>query len=860
MTSRRFARGIECTSVYIDSLAQSKPRRPRKESNTVNENSTVGADTGVLPPKRKRTKSDHTPERPALEHSTSRSEGTDVEVAGGAISTYDIGESSQTASVRAGLDGVPGQEGLVDSLHLLAQLAPSQSATSIATSAYQTYSTSTPAERQNGLVRFLLFPHPVTTLELGYTDLASIEGCKLGDGDIWEEVDGKVWAEEPSEAHLSLDHGGVYDLAEQLLETFFTICHPRYPCGELETFRSRFQSPNTHPEGPLSHSLLAVALAYGARFSDHPVIVRDREECSSRDSDIGARGRKRSRLIALAVIRAREVAEATKAFRLPSLEHVQALLMLEGLLGRAASPQRRYHAIYSSTAAEHLITMGCNRSETLLQIKDEKKRNEAVSTWWALVFSDGFRSVFHRLRPCLQDDDYDILPDSASTEISHVDIFPLIPDGKTQSSVVDSTKSCFASAHAAATICRALCNSLWIPRTSQTGIPLATLRNFIHQASKYRDDFVSRLGVPTKWPEKWDFIQSMTSSATDSFWHCLWLIVDRAIGEFGVIEEKGRTGAGWSGVELESIKRRISEESEHAALRITALAAVFTEAGYMRLDPLMCHHPVYEAGLYLARRGRVECLACVAGLKQYSVTFPSLWEEAEELKRLYEASKPQPQLAADPFVPPIPTVPNGVQSSTQAGDHIASENDNDQSVLSSHTVRSTPSSNDPVQTRPSTPPWYSLFHRPDENPYIREQAVLQHASSQSANNTNTPLSSGDPQTIVDNNNPQVGPAAPNQEVHGRLGTPPYFSHLMRPDDTHPYVRNGSVSEHNDDIVTTTPTPEMNSIMGHGMPERPALVPTTQMPPLGADLRGTAGGREESDITTGNEFSWYHPYA
>lgn len=64
----------------------------------------------------------------------------------------------------------------------------------------------------------------------------------------------------------------------------------------------------------------------------------------------------------------------------------------------------------------------------------------------------------------------------------------------------------------------------------------------------------------------------------------------RALEESGVEEKtKGTMGMGGVGmgigVEVESVKRRIKEECEHAALRIAALVAVLTENEYLSLDP-----------------------------------------------------------------------------------------------------------------------------------------------------------------------------------------------------------------------------------------------------------------------------------
>lgn len=42
--------------------------------------------------------------------------------------------------------------------------------------------------------------------------------------------------------------------------------------------------------------------------------------------------------------------------------------------------------------------------------------------------------------------------------------------------------------------------------------------------------------------------------------------------------------------------------------------------------------PIYDAGMYLARQGRDECLGCFAGLKQYAGPYPQMWEHALEIE------------------------------------------------------------------------------------------------------------------------------------------------------------------------------------------------------------------------------------
>lgn len=120
-------------------------------------------------------------------------------------------------------------------------------------------------------------------------------------------------------------------MAEDLLDTYYSIVHIRFPILDPDEFRARFNEPDSG-EGPIYHPLLAVALAWGARFSDHPMIAADRDEMSTRRG--GQEGPERSRLVQLMIIRAREVAEVNKAFRIANLDNVRLAILMESLLAR----------------------------------------------------------------------------------------------------------------------------------------------------------------------------------------------------------------------------------------------------------------------------------------------------------------------------------------------------------------------------------------------------------------------------------------------------------------------------------------------------------------------------------------------
>lgn len=99
------------------------------------------------------------------------------------------------------------------------------------------------------------------------------------------------------------------------------------------TFRERYADPDHHALGPLPHTHIACTLGFGARMSDCSTFAKDREEVSARDEKHEL-GRTRSRITQLIVIRAREVADVNKVWRVPTVENVQACLMLEMMLAR----------------------------------------------------------------------------------------------------------------------------------------------------------------------------------------------------------------------------------------------------------------------------------------------------------------------------------------------------------------------------------------------------------------------------------------------------------------------------------------------------------------------------------------------
>jgi hypothetical protein len=132
--------------------------------------------------------------------------------------------------------------------------------------------------------------------------------------------------------------------ALDLVEVFFQICHTRMPLLNPNHFRSRLQAdlprqitsvisiqipkpPVQHgndPINPLHPALLASVLAWGAKFSEHPILVTDRANRNGR-----------SRIAKMLYEKALEIAEVEKVHRIPSSDHVITSLLLEPLQGRA---------------------------------------------------------------------------------------------------------------------------------------------------------------------------------------------------------------------------------------------------------------------------------------------------------------------------------------------------------------------------------------------------------------------------------------------------------------------------------------------------------------------------------------------
>jgi len=110
------------------------------------------------------------------------------------------------------------------------------------------------------------------------------------------------------------------------VEIYFQIVHSRLPLLNPAQFRNRLRlhlSSTPPSEEPLHPALVATVIAWGTKFSEHPLLTADRN-CHKGQSLL-------SKMI---IDRTRDLAEALKVHRLPTPDHVVIGLLIETLQSR----------------------------------------------------------------------------------------------------------------------------------------------------------------------------------------------------------------------------------------------------------------------------------------------------------------------------------------------------------------------------------------------------------------------------------------------------------------------------------------------------------------------------------------------
>ncbi|KNZ80955.1 hypothetical protein J132_03655 [Termitomyces sp. J132] len=413
-----------------------------------------------------------------------------------------------------------------------------------------------------------------------------------------------------------------------LVEVFFQIVHTRLPLLNPAQFRNRLQlhpSASSNNKEPLHPALVATVLAWGTKFSEHPLLVADRQRPSHQ-----------SLLAKTLIDRARDLAEALKVHRIPKTDHVIIGLLIEPLQSQIVDDPTGFRGFWLTAATRHLLDLQINHKSTLASIADPESRAMMVFAWWMACFCDAYASAYYRRKPVLDDGDYDIDFYTGDPIIAgSLNTHPL-------QSPREQLEGYYSAAHSLARTARNMSRQLWKPVTDAQGIPLETLYGFTLELGAWREKYLSTVGVPSNFKGEWDFVSAVSSCASDATYHVMWIILFNALDDFGVREINNRTVEP-NNPRIEEVKRKVLEEALHGALRISGLAQVLTTNGYLRLDPAVMHVSCIQAGTLLARMGNENVRACINGLEQYSYSYEEAGEQAAEMQRVYEAA-----LAGDP--------------------------------------------------------------------------------------------------------------------------------------------------------------------------------------------------------------------
>ncbi|KAH9890013.1 hypothetical protein C8Q73DRAFT_747714 [Cubamyces lactineus] len=467
-----------------------------------------------------------------------------------------------------------------------------------------------------------------------------------------------AYAEWGALAHRLSEDSFRIEFALDLVEVFFQIVHSRLPLLNPAQFRNRLHlslsstgpqngnmSPSTpvaqqqrtrnsssplggqsaqhQPQRPLHPALVATVIAWGAKFSEHPLFVADRH-----------RNGGQSAFAKVLINRARDLAEDMKVHRIPNADHVVIALLIEPL-------QSRFHGFWLGSAIRLLLDLQINHKSVMSNIHDPEARGTMIFAWWMACLADAYRSVYYRRKPMLDDDDYDI--DFYTVGPVPPDIIETSP--ATQPSPREQLEGYYKAAHALARIARQMSRQLWRPATESDGIPADVLMGFMTMLNEWRDEHLSHVGVPPTFPADWDFVSAVTACASDATYHIMWIILCNALDDFGIRELNDGTRAGTPEAmlpqhpQIEEKKRKVMSEALHGALRIAGLAGVLTTNGYLRLDCAVMHVSCIQAGMLLARLGRPEVTNCINGLEQYSYAYEECADQAAEIKRIFQQAQ-----------------------------------------------------------------------------------------------------------------------------------------------------------------------------------------------------------------------------
>lgn len=383
-----------------------------------------------------------------------------------------------------------------------------------------------------------------------------------------------------AELHL-LDRQRRDDFASDLIETYFSVVHARFPVLNPQSFRKRYYDRSSEHGGPPDDTLVAILLAWGAKFSENPLIAQDREESAAElkkafsqaqialnkgetekaNQITGSKGgidqpiltvpqelreRGRNRIGDHLIWRAQDVMERSRVVRVTSLENIQCCYLIEPLLlhpsvyfngnvnlaGKPIVAKHRNALSYTTghwfmVAMKHLLDLGINCKERVMTIKDPTLRGEILFTWWSVYWADCVSALYFQRHHILSPEHYNNDPMVGNADNKEEAPSPIVS--------LDAYLSYFGSVNVMLAFQRTLSELYFAPRSYLKGVPFDTIVEVVEQAKKWRVDHLDKVGVPLPhWPPHWDYISAVGACTMDVNYHANWIILWRLIDEMGI--------------------------------------------------------------------------------------------------------------------------------------------------------------------------------------------------------------------------------------------------------------------------------------------------------------------------------------
>lgn len=458
-----------------------------------------------------------------------------------------------------------------------------------------------PVKRQRGEV----MPEGDATPTMGEDVPLVVRYLLLRDNEYADVVHGLSYAEIPgkrippttaAETRL-INATARQEFVSSLLETYFSTVHIRYPVLDPQEFLQRFHYQTPELGGAPPDVLTAVLLAWGAKFSTHPIIVADRRETahdeltptqrlrrsvnnplanralasshgesSSSRSGTGSSGKGetlsgielrdaskvmgRSRIAEDLIVKAQEVLDRNKAHRIANMDNAKAAIIVQALFWQQASQSDSSNAMSPS------------------QLRPAKRRGVYICN--GLWINSSISHMFE-MRVHLQSTIDNIVEEGQKGQVAmawwlacmfdaHMSAFyrrkpilaaedystkPPAPPrtgpvtGPSPVAAEEGYRIWLNSALEQCEMMRSVYFTLWTPCAYEEGVSARKLEKLVSAAYRWRSSHLALVGAPDPdWPSQWKFADAVTACSSDLNYHVVWLLMWQAIDEYGIAELK----------------------------------------------------------------------------------------------------------------------------------------------------------------------------------------------------------------------------------------------------------------------------------------------------------------------------------